>query len=122
MSDQRTGITEAINEISQNQRFDLSKTIYPIVGENAYVRIIKAFLNDVTNTYNTDYLELSQAKKLAFCHKLKTAAANIGAINLSEYCIEAQQQLTTEDVDISLVTNELSAVVEDINKSFKALL
>ncbi|MCU7369449.1 hypothetical protein PEC18_00745 [Paucibacter sp. O1-1] len=79
-------LVNSIVQLAQHPSFDLSGGVYEWVGEAAYLRVLNAFVR-VYKPYVValtldDQQTLTQAEQHRFFHKLKSAAANVGAIEL----------------------------------------
>ncbi|WP_445777806.1 response regulator [Shewanella sp.] len=85
LSDNRP-VTNSIAQLALHPSFDLSGGVYEWVGEAAYLRVLNAFIRVykpyVVAVQTGGKSALTRAEQHRFFHKLKSAAANIGAIGL----------------------------------------
>lgn len=114
-------IEQFLNKLASSEQFDFGKTILPIVGAKTFIKVIIAFHKDFIGCQSISSDGMSQHTKKAFCHKLKSAAANIGAIRLSQYCIACEQDLEHIDADISNVTIELHDIFTQVENGLVEL-
>ena len=118
MVDQGTKLTRAIEFMKHDTHFRLEKTVLDIVGEKAFSKVVIAFLKDFASVQQLSDVSMSQQEKKAFCHKLKSAAGNIGAVNLSMYANETDAELLNDNVDVSFVLTELNIVISILSQYF----
>ena len=118
MADQDTQIIRAIEFMKHDSHFNLEKTVLNIVGEKAFSKVVKAFLNDFSLAHQLSDASMSQQEKKAFCHKLKSAAGNVGAANLAMYTTETDAELINDNVDVSFILIELNSVISLLNQHF----
>lgn len=103
----------SIAELTQHPFFDLSGGVYEWVGESAYIRVLNAFIRTyepyITKVNSGKIQAFTQTEKQKFLHKLKSAAANIGAINLIKVIKDAEKKnnINIDDINFEL-TNVIS--------------
>lgn len=105
-------LVNSIVQLAQHPSFDLSGGVYEWVGEAAYLRVLNAFVR-VYKPYVValtldDQQTLTQAEQHRFFHKLKSAAANVGAIKLVK--IIERFELDNH-VSINEINSELTLVI-----------
>lgn len=106
-------LVNSIAQLAQHPSFDLSGGVYEWVGDAAYLRVLSAFIRVyepyVSSLDLAGYQGLSHVEQHRFFHKLNSAAANIGAIDLMNAIEQFQQN---SDVSIHQVNNELRRVID----------
>lgn len=103
-------INNAIEALQSNSNLNLSQTILPFVGGRPFIKVVRAFLKDFAGSLELSDEQLTHKQKRAFCHKLKSASANVGASDLSSQCSESEKKLVVEDIDISSVLTEFKTI------------
>ncbi|MGI2173662.1 response regulator [Shewanella ulleungensis] len=109
-------LVQSIAQLAKHSSFDLRGGVYEWVGEAAYLRVLNAFVRVYKPYVMT--LESNQAQVMTlseqhrFFHKLKSAAANIGAIGLIKAIDDFEQKGESSIDDINhqliLVIKQLS--------------
>lgn len=108
-ADNETQVNKAIEALQSNSKLNLSNTILPFVGAKPFIKVIRAFLKDFASSLELTNEELTHQQKQKFCHKLKSASINVGATDLSARCSATEQELVSQDIDITPVFTEFKS-------------
>ena len=101
-------LTTAIEALRDSPKLNVSKTIFPLVGGKPFIKVISAFLKDFEASLTLTNVQLTQQQKKSFCHKLKSASANVGAFDLASLCADNEAELLHGNIDIDDVLNEFN--------------
>ncbi len=105
-------LVNSIVQLAQHPSFDLSGGVYEWVGEEAYLRVLNAFIRVykpyVVAVKTGRQQALTRAEQHRFFHKLKGAAANIGAIELLKVVEYVE---LGGDTSFNDICNELNRVI-----------
>lgn len=117
-SEQRPYV-QSIAQLAKHPCFDLSGGVYEWVGEAAYLRVLKAFVRVYTpyavSVISKKYQTMTLSEQHRFFHKLKSAAANIGAMSLLTLIDQFEQNKGAEIEDIN---HELIYILKQLSILF----